>query len=140
MCGASARITPFSTLGVGHGDDVAAVRHLHGRGVGVAVDRDHLGAEALQFDGHFLAQFARAEQHDAGGRVGEGGADTHDRLRFLLPLWEKVGRSATRMRGDGGAVSDVMPPVEKIIEGRADTPHRICFADHLLPQGEKESS
>jgi len=69
-------------LGVGHGDDVAAVRHLHGRGVGVAVHRDHLGAQTLQLDGHLLAQLARAEQHDARGVVGKRRADLHGvRLR-----------------------------------------------------------
>ena len=48
-------------------DDVAAVRHLHRRRVRVAVHGDHFHAEALQFDRHFLAQFARAEQQHAGG-------------------------------------------------------------------------
>ncbi|MNK56792.1 hypothetical protein D3C87_758390 [compost metagenome] len=69
-------------LGVGHRNDVAAVRHLHGRGVGIAVDGDHLGAQALQLDGHLLAQLARAEQHDARGVVGKRRADLHGlRLR-----------------------------------------------------------
>ena len=64
-------------LGVGHGDDVAAVRHLHGRGVAIAVHRDHLAAQPLQFNGDFLAQFARAQQHDAHGGVGKRGAEFH---------------------------------------------------------------
>ena len=64
-------------LRVGHGDDVAAVRHLHGRCVRIAVDGDHLGAQALQLDGHFLAQLARAQQHDPHGGGGKRGAEFH---------------------------------------------------------------
>jgi len=56
---------------------VAAVRHLHGRGVGVAVDSDDFGPQPLQFDGDFLAEFAGAEKHDAHGGVREGGAEAH---------------------------------------------------------------
>ena len=57
-------------LGVGHVDDVGAVRDLLRRRVGVAVDDDGLDAEALQFDDDFLAELAAAEKHDAesGGR------------------------------------------------------------------------
>ena len=32
---------------IGHRDDMAAVRHLHGRGVGIAVDGDDLRAQPL---------------------------------------------------------------------------------------------
>ena len=55
-------------LAVEHGQGVAAVRDLHGRRVGIAVDDDDLDAESLQLDGDFLAQFAAAaEQHARGG-------------------------------------------------------------------------
>ena len=55
---------------------MAAVRDLHGRGVGIAIDRDHLDAEALQrtytyYDPiHTLPQAGRDwwEQH---GRLDE---------------------------------------------------------------------
>ena len=69
---------------VGHGHDVAAVRHLHGRGVGVAVDADHLDPQPLQRDGHFLAELAAAQQHHAGGVGGERGAEFH---RFIRARW-----------------------------------------------------
>jgi len=49
---------------VQHVDGVTAVRHLHRRSVVITVDRDDFDAEALHFDDHFLAQFARTEhQH-----------------------------------------------------------------------------
>ena len=50
---------------VEHVDDMAAVGHLHGRCIGIAVDRDDLDGEALQLDRDFLAELARAEQHRA---------------------------------------------------------------------------
>ncbi len=62
---------------------MAAVRDLHGRGVGIAIDRDHLDAEALQLDGDLLAQLARAQQHDADGGVGKGGAQANRHSRAL---------------------------------------------------------
>ena len=68
---------------VEHVQGVAAMRHLHRRRVVVAVGRDHLHAQPLQFDGHFLAQFARSkQQHAAGPRrkrcaQGDGARDGH---------------------------------------------------------------
>ena len=56
---------------VQHVDHVRAVRHLHGRRIRVAVDRNDLHAKALGLDGHFLAEFARTQQHQAGGVGGE---------------------------------------------------------------------
>jgi hypothetical protein len=52
---------------VEHADDVRAMRHLHGRRVGVAVHGDHLDAQALRLDHHFLAELARAQQQQARG-------------------------------------------------------------------------
>ncbi len=87
---------PVQHLGIGHRDDVAAVRHLHGRGIGIAIHRHHLDPQALQLDGHLLAQLARAQKHDADGGVGKRGAETHGWAPvILLPLREKAGR-----RGD----------------------------------------
>jgi hypothetical protein len=54
---------------------MTAVRHLHGGRVGIAVDGDHLDAEALQFDDDFLAEFPGAEEHGLGGSGRERGAD-----------------------------------------------------------------
>ena len=66
-------------LGVEHGNHMTAVGDLHGRRIGVAVDGDHLDAEALQLDRDLLAELAGAEQQDLGGVGGEGGADCdHD--------------------------------------------------------------
>lgn len=42
---------------VQHVQHMAAVRNLHGRGIGVTVGGDHFHPETLQLDGHFLAQF-----------------------------------------------------------------------------------
>ena len=42
-------------------------------GAFVAVDGDDFDAEALQLDDHFLAELARAEQHDLGGGWGRSG-------------------------------------------------------------------
>jgi hypothetical protein len=60
---------------VGHVDHVAAMRDLMTRRIRITVDRDHFHAEALQRDDHFLAQFARAQQHYARRRVRKRGAD-----------------------------------------------------------------
>ena len=62
-------------VGIGHRDDVTAVGHLHGRGIGVAVDGDDLDAQPLQLDGNLLAELTGAEEHDADGGVGEGGTE-----------------------------------------------------------------
>ena len=60
---------------IGHVDDVMTMRHLHGRRARIAVDRDHLAAEPCQFDGDFLAEFAAAQQHDAGSGIRAWGAE-----------------------------------------------------------------
>ncbi|MNV64700.1 hypothetical protein D3C71_1573560 [compost metagenome] len=60
---------------VKHVQHMAAMGDLHGRRVGVAVGGDHFHAKTLQLDGHFLAQFARAEQQDAGGGRGQRGTE-----------------------------------------------------------------
>ena len=47
-------------LGVGHVDDMGAVGNLGGGRVGISVHRNGLHTQALQFEHHFLAQFAGA--------------------------------------------------------------------------------
>ncbi|MNY08779.1 hypothetical protein D3C86_1416500 [compost metagenome] len=59
-----------------HVDHVAAVRHLHGRRVGVAVHGNHFNAQALQLDHHFLAQLATATHQYAGRGRRQWGSDT----------------------------------------------------------------
>ena len=61
---------------VSHGDHVRPVRHLVARRVRVPVNRDHFNSQALQCDDHFLAQFARPEQHDPQRGCGKRGTDT----------------------------------------------------------------
>jgi hypothetical protein len=60
---------------VEHVDHMAAMGDLHGRRAGIAVHRDHFDREPLQFDRHFLAELARAEEQHAQGVVGMRGAD-----------------------------------------------------------------
>nr|GEU28566.1 hypothetical protein [Tanacetum cinerariifolium] len=60
---------------VGHVDDVGAVRNLVARRIRITVDGNHFHTQALQGDDDFLAQLARAEQHDTGGGRGQGGAE-----------------------------------------------------------------
>jgi hypothetical protein len=62
---------------VGHVDHVRAMRDLLAGSIGVAIDGDHLDAESLQRDDHFLAELAGAQQHDAQGAGGQGGSDFH---------------------------------------------------------------
>ena len=68
-------------LAVAHVDDVGAVRDLMARRVLIAVDRDDFDAQPLQGDDDLLAEFARAQQHDAGGGRGERGAETHTEIQ-----------------------------------------------------------
>ncbi|CUY31839.1 Uncharacterised protein [Serratia marcescens] len=65
----------FQRVTVQHIDDVAAVRHVHGGGVGIAIDGDHFQAEALAFNGDFFTQLPGAEQHNAGGGRAQGGSN-----------------------------------------------------------------
>ncbi|MNT59512.1 hypothetical protein D3C72_1970310 [compost metagenome] len=63
-----------------HIEHMAAMRHLHRRGIGVAIHGDHLDAEVLQFDHHFLAQLTRTTEQDAGRTRRQWGTDTgHNR-------------------------------------------------------------
>jgi hypothetical protein len=71
---------------VGHGHDVAAVRHLHARRIGIAIDADHFATQALQCDNHFLAQFAAAQQHHARGGRRKRSADTFHDAHQVLPI------------------------------------------------------
>lgn len=69
---------------VEHVDHVAAMRDLHGRRVGVAVDGNHLHAQALQFDDQLLAELAATTEQDTGGAGGQRGAYSwHGIPRFL---------------------------------------------------------
>ena len=73
---------------VEHVDHVAAVGDLHPRRVGIAVHGDHLDAQALQLDHHFLAELAGAERHHPGGARRQRRADAgHGRFIGLRPLW-----------------------------------------------------
>jgi hypothetical protein len=56
---------------------MGAMGNLMAGSVFVTVDSDYFDPQALQGDDHFLAEFAGTEQHDAGGRGGERGADLH---------------------------------------------------------------
>lgn len=47
---------------VEHIEYIVAVRGLHCRGIGILVTGNDFYAEALQFDCHFFAEFATAEQ------------------------------------------------------------------------------
>ncbi len=49
---------------------MTAMRHLHRRRIRVTIDRNHFDRKPLRLDRHFLAEFARAEQHQADGGVG----------------------------------------------------------------------
>src|SRR3546814_20723885 len=53
---------------------MTAMRKLHGRCIGVAIDGNRLDAIALQLDDDFLAEFAGAEQQHALGAGAQGGA------------------------------------------------------------------
>ena len=61
---------------VEHVDHVAAVGHLHGRRVGVAVHGDHFAAQPHQLDADLFAQFAGAQQQHASGAGRIGGAQS----------------------------------------------------------------
>ncbi len=84
------------SLGIGHLNRAGMVRHLLPRRVVVAVHRDGFHAQALQRDEHFLAQFARAEQHHAGGRRGKRGAKGRH-VKVLHDL-ESAGQGIDRQR------------------------------------------
>ena len=74
---------PAQGLAVQHGYAVPAMGHLHGRGVFVAVHCDDFHAQTLKLQGHFLAQFARAEHEHSGGRRRKRSSDTdHHTPRF----------------------------------------------------------
>ena len=61
---------------VEHGQHMAAIGHLHGRRIRVAIAGDDLEAEALKFDNHFFAQLARSAEQGAGGGRGEGRSES----------------------------------------------------------------
>ena len=62
---------------VGHVDHMRPVCDLVAGCIGITVHSDGFHAEALQGDDDFLAEFAAAEEHDAGGGRGERGAEFH---------------------------------------------------------------
>ena len=62
-----------------HGQNVAAVSYLHGRGIGVTIRSDDFDPEPLQLDDDFFAEFAGTEHEDFGRSRRERGADAcHD--------------------------------------------------------------
>ena len=72
-------------LGIGHVDDMGAVGDLLGGRIGIAVDGDHLDAVALQLDGDFLAELARAQEHDPGRGWRKRSSDGHGTSqRFVM--------------------------------------------------------
>ncbi len=71
---------------VEHVDDMAAVRHLHGGRMGVAIYRDHFHGVALQFNRHLLAKLTGAKQKHAQGMVGIRRAK---RLHRRLQTWQR---------------------------------------------------
>ena len=71
-CGRSRSTSARKRSAIEHVDHVRAMRDLHRRRVGVAIDRDHFAAEALQLDRDFLAELARAEQHHASAEGASG--------------------------------------------------------------------
>jgi len=78
---------PAQGGGVEHADDMGTVGDLHGRGMGIAVHGDDLDAQALGLDGHLLAEFAGAEQHEFGGGNGQRRAEgRHGKLLVSLEL------------------------------------------------------
>jgi hypothetical protein len=91
---------------VEHVDHVAAVRHLHGRGVGVTVHAYHLAAQALQLDHHFLAELAAAAQQHAGRGRRQGGSNTgHEGL-----LEQRIRKASADDRRRGHAADRVATP------------------------------
>jgi hypothetical protein len=62
---------------IGHVDHMRAMRDLMAGSVGVAIDGNHLDAESLQGDDHFLAELSGAQQHDAQRAGGQRGSDLH---------------------------------------------------------------
>ena len=76
---------PLQRGGIGHRDHVRAMRDLVARRVGVAVDGDRFHAQALQRDDDFLAEFAAAQQHDAGGG-GESGVPMCMEMQYEMTM------------------------------------------------------
>ena len=56
----------FELLGVGHVEHAGFVGHLLCGGSGIGVGGAYPGAEAHEFDGDFLAEFAGSEEEHAG--------------------------------------------------------------------------
>ena len=56
---------------------MTAMRHLHGRGVGVAVHSDHFDPQSLELYNYFFAQLTRAAKQDFIGARFQRRADTN---------------------------------------------------------------
>ncbi|VDC50576.1 hypothetical protein BREV_BREV_02064 [Brevundimonas mediterranea] len=121
-------------LGVGHRDDVTAMRDLHGGGVGIAINGDHLDAEPLKLNGDLLAQFARAEEHDADGGVGEGGAEIH---RLLQRPFSPCGRRWPGGPDEGSVDVGLLRSVRPLARPRQDDGF-AAVRGLPLPQRERE--
>ena len=125
-CGRSRSISARTRGAVEHVDHVAAMRDLHRRRIRVAIGGDHLHAEALQFDRHFLAQLAGAQQQHAGGVRSERGAKRRHRAGH--PERSRILTAARR-----GRRVRLPPRAERVRssgDGRArpPSPLRLCLA------------
>jgi hypothetical protein len=110
--------------GIGHVDDVRAVRDLVTGRTRVAVNRNGFDAESLQGDQDFLAQFPCAQQQHADGSVRAG------RTQQGRPLAIRMHGLESRQKGDyrmtscarGREVTQVKPVAQA---GRCDASHLV---------------
>jgi hypothetical protein len=115
---------------IGHIDRMGAMRDLMARRVRIAVHRDHFHAKPLQCDDDFLAQLARAEQHDARGRRRERRADPltnlHDVSRVRMKVVGKDGDVNMRRSAFRRAAATPTPAVRPIDARPARVSRREC--------------
>ena len=62
---------------IGHVDDMGAVGKLLCRGARVAIHRDHLHAQSLQLNCHFLAEFTCPQKHHPRGSSAQRRSQHH---------------------------------------------------------------
>ena len=87
--------------GIGHVDDVRAVRDLLTRGTFVTVNRNGLDAESLQGDQNLLAQFPCAQQQHADSSVRAGRSQLGRPLAIGMHEFGSGQRGEYRMAGHG---------------------------------------
>src|SRR3569832_2557507 len=81
--------------GIGHVDDMRAMRHLMSGCAGVTVHRHHLDPETLQGDDDLLTLLPRAEQHHARGPRTQRCSYFHASPNKKRPLATAGGKQAT---------------------------------------------